>query len=92
LKEVATLPGITIQVLTFDVGVHPSMGGAFTILIFDDLDDLLYLESATGDYIHRDEPELISEYRVAFAELEAVATLPSELSSVLDEISKVRFE
>jgi len=92
LKELATLPGITIQVLTFDVGVHPSMAGAFTLLIFDDLDDLLYLESATGDYIHRDEPELISEYRVAFAELEAVAAPPSELSTVLDEISKVRFE
>jgi transcriptional regulator with XRE-family HTH domain len=91
LKELASLPGIKIQVLTFDVGVHPSMGAAFTILEFDGLDDLLYLESSTGDHIYRDDPDLISKYRENFATLESLATSPDELSPALDKISKRRF-
>jgi hypothetical protein len=68
-------------------------GGAFMILEFEDenLDDLLYRETATDQSIARDDPELIADYRDAFVKLEAMATKPDDLANVLDAIGTVRF-
>ena len=64
LKVLAERPGIFLQVLLFSAGAHPRMGGAFTILQFADenIDDLLYLESAGGTSVSRDDPDLIADY------------------------------
>ncbi|MCA1707215.1 MAG: helix-turn-helix domain-containing protein [Actinobacteria bacterium] len=46
----AQRPNITIQVLPFNIGVHRSVGGSFTVLAFPDSDDndLVYVESHLG--------------------------------------------
>jgi transcriptional regulator with XRE-family HTH domain len=44
-------PNVTVQVLPFRVGVHPSVAGSFAVLTFPDSDDndLVYVESHLGD-------------------------------------------
>jgi len=94
IKKLGARPGISLQVLPFSRGAHPKMGGAFTILEFEDeyLEDLLYLENAGGETTTRDDRELIADYRGAFLRLEAIATRPDDLASVLDGIAAARFK
>jgi len=92
IKELRTRPGILLQVLPFSAGEHPHIGGAFTILEFADLDDLLYLENAGGERTIRDEPEVLSDYYETFATLESMATKPDDLAAVLDRVKAERFE
>lgn len=92
IEELASRPGIFIQMLLFSAGAHPGMTGPFTILEFDDplLDDVIYLENA-GETITREHPEVIADYRNVFAKLKTMAAAPEELGKVLSDIAKVRF-
>jgi Domain of unknown function (DUF5753) len=80
---------IHLQILLFSTGAHPRMGGAFTILEYDDaaLDDLLYLENAGGESVSRDDPDLIADYRQAFATLEEMACPSKDFQDLLDKIA-----
>lgn len=62
LKDLATRPGISLQELPFEMGAHPRMGEAFTILEFADenLDDIIYLENAGR---RLDQPRGSRDYR-----------------------------
>ena len=50
LVEVAELPHVTLQVMSFNRGGHSAAGGSFSILRFaqPDLPDIVYLEQLTG--------------------------------------------
>jgi transcriptional regulator with XRE-family HTH domain len=86
LKDVSRRPELYLQILPLSIGAHPSMGVAFTILQFVDmnLDDLLYLETAIGEATHRDEAELIADYRHDFLELQERACNPEAFERVID--------
>lgn len=94
IKQLGARHRISLQLLPFSAGAHPTMGGAFTILEFEDehLDDLLYLENAGGVTTTRDDKDLIAKYREVFLKLEGMATKPDDLASVLDEIAAARFK
>lgn len=94
IKELGGRPGISLRLLPFSAGAYPRMGGAFTILEFDDekLDDLLYLENAGGETVTRDDPELVAEYRDAFVTIEGMAIKSDGFADALDEIAAVRFK
>jgi len=83
LKELGRRPNVTIQVLPFEVGQHPGLGGPFVVLEIGD-DPVVYLESSGGDMLNRDDPEEASRYVSAFLELEAVATQEGELDDFID--------
>jgi transcriptional regulator with XRE-family HTH domain len=93
LRKLGTRPGISLQILPFDAGAHPHMGGAFTILQFADenLDDLLYLEDAAGERTFRDDPQILAAFYEVFATLEGMATKSGDLADVLDRIEAQRF-
>jgi transcriptional regulator with XRE-family HTH domain len=92
LKALAARPGITLQVLPFEIGAHPRMGEAFTILEFadDDLDDVLYLESTGRESVSQEAPEVIADYRKDFVELQKRATSGKEFTTVIDKITEMR--
>jgi hypothetical protein len=94
VKELGKRPGISLQVLLFSAGAHPHMGGAFTILQFADenLDDLLYLEDASGERTIRDDEAVLQDYYETFAKLEGMATRPDDIADVLDKIAAQRFK
>lgn len=76
LLELTEADGISMFVLPFAAGVHRAMGGAFTVLQFEDpqLPDLLYLENAVGERVSRDQEGEIKTYLELFVELRAMAS------------------
>jgi hypothetical protein len=69
-------------VLTFDVGAHAAMGGAFRIFDFDDAEDpdVVYLETLVGArYLER--PSELNAYRRVFRTIHDQSTPIGEIAS-----------
>jgi hypothetical protein len=73
LKDLAARPRISLQILPFEVGAHPRMGEAFTILEFRDenLDDLVCLENAGRESVSREDPDFTAAYLRDFVTLQS---------------------
>jgi transcriptional regulator with XRE-family HTH domain len=93
LLELAKLEGITISILPFAAGVHRAMGGAFTVLQFEDpqLPDLLYLENALGERVSRDEGGEIKKYLELFVELQTMTLQHGSLEEHIERILRQRY-
>jgi hypothetical protein len=93
LKDLSARPRIDLHILPFARGAHPRMGGAFTILQFEDknLDDLLYLENAGGESTDRDDPDLIADYRRDFLTIHDLARQGDDFAKIIDDIIAMRF-
>jgi transcriptional regulator with XRE-family HTH domain len=92
LKELAARPRISLQIMPFSAGVHPSMGEAFTILEFTDqnLDDLIYLENAGRESVSLENPDLVAVYRRDFVTLQGLASPSGDFAMVIDKITATR--
>jgi transcriptional regulator with XRE-family HTH domain len=79
---------VTIQVLPFDVGVHPAMVGPFTVMTFPDPDDLgvVSVENATGTLFLEEHDEL-RIYEELWNTLQASALSPDDSQTFLRSIS-----
>jgi transcriptional regulator with XRE-family HTH domain len=67
LKELASQSNVSVRIVPFAAGAHPSMKGSFTILEFADWDeDVLYLETAGGSVTSREDQKVVAEYRESF--------------------------
>jgi transcriptional regulator with XRE-family HTH domain len=79
---------ITVQVLPFDAGVHPSMVGSFTMMTFQDPDDLgiVNVEYATGSVFLEDPGELRA-YEEQWSALQASALSPDDSQAFLKSTS-----
>jgi transcriptional regulator with XRE-family HTH domain len=75
LIELASKSNVTIEIVPFDAGISRGMQGPFVIFEFAEAedDDVLYLESTRGDWINRDDPEEIVDYREIFEELRGMS-------------------
>ncbi|QBI56211.1 helix-turn-helix domain-containing protein [Streptomonospora litoralis] len=80
-------PRITVQVLPYELGAHPGMDGAFSILSFPAaIDaDLVYLEHQTSS-LYVEEPDEVERYNVVFNHLRATALSTDHTSSMIREI------
>ena len=81
LRETASLPNVTLQVLPFDVGAHASMGTSFELLQFPEPGDtpVVYLEDQTTSQ-QLESPADVERYTLVFDYLRASA-LPPERSA-----------
>ncbi len=88
LAELAELPNITIQVLPFAAGGHPSMTGPYVLISFPDaLDEpVVYLDNFTRGQV-LEEPEHVSEYQTAHAKLQDMALAPEESLKMIRELA-----
>ncbi len=90
LYEACHWPNVTLQVLGFGSGLHPALGGSFTIIKFPErLDpDVVYTEGVTGQpYI--DERDLeVRAHSEAFDLLRASALPPAESARLIRSISE----
>jgi transcriptional regulator with XRE-family HTH domain len=88
LREAASRPNVTIQVIPFDAGSHPGMDGSFIVLEFPDPADqsIVYTESAAGSLFLEEEAE-IRRYILMFGHLRAAALRPDESVSLLAAIA-----
>jgi transcriptional regulator with XRE-family HTH domain len=87
--EMAKRPNVTVEVVPFGVGAHPSLGGPFKIIEFADAqdDDVLYLEGVMGELIGRDYHEDIVRFREKFAALRSVSLGPEGTAVLLSELA-----
>jgi hypothetical protein len=77
LIDTAQLPNVTLQVLPFDAGEHPFLGGSAALLEFRETThlDVVYLEGVAGDY-YEEQPSEVARYRESFDRLSAMALDP----------------
>jgi transcriptional regulator with XRE-family HTH domain len=93
ILEVAKLDGVTVQILPLTAGPHRSMGGAFTVLQFDDphLRDLLYLEGSEGESVSHDEEGRIKKYLELHVELQGMADKHGSMEENIERILRERY-
>ncbi len=79
---------VTVQVLPFDAGVHPSMVGPFTAMTFPDPDDLgvVNVENATGT-LFLEEPDELRVYEELWNMLQASALSADDSQAFLRSTS-----
>jgi len=89
LIECAQLPSVVLQILPFGAGVHPAMGGAFSILRFadDELPDVVYLEHLTGA-MYLDKRDDVIQYLHVMESISVRAARPADSSGILAAIAK----
>ncbi|GAA3059015.1 helix-turn-helix domain-containing protein [Actinokineospora globicatena] len=79
LVELTERPNISISVIPFSHGSHQAMQGSYTVLDVpvgyddDDVDSIVLLQGPLRDSIIRRDPNRISEFIEAFAQLEHMA-------------------
>src|SRR5262249_20061675 len=89
LAELATLPHVNVQVLSFGAGVHPAMDGSFSILGFPEATDpdVVYLENQAGSLYLEEEAE-IDRYARMFNHLIAKALDPEESRRMIARVAQ----
>jgi len=89
LREVATLPNVTLQVVPFSAGGHAGMDGPFVILGFPEHrdPDMVYIESTRrGVYLeHKDD---VRRYAHMFEQLTASALTPDESDALIAAVAR----
>jgi transcriptional regulator with XRE-family HTH domain len=85
LREAATRPNVTIQVLPLSLGAHAGLRGSFVYLGFgsEGNPDVIYVEARRGDSFD-DDVEAIAAHREVFRGLTEQASSPGELDEYLD--------
>ncbi|MEV0620457.1 DUF5753 domain-containing protein [Nonomuraea sp. NPDC050404] len=88
LLEVAKLPNVTLQVLPFAAGAHPSMDGAFHMLSFEPSDpSIVYIEYHTGT-LYLEKAQEVGRYAQKFDHLRASALSVSESCSLIEQATR----
>lgn len=89
LIEMAELPNITLQVVSFSLGGHTAAGGPFTLLRFAerDLPDIVYLEQLTTA-LYLDKKAETNNYLLVLDNLVAQAQPAANTRSFLNGILK----
>jgi len=91
LIDMCEHPAVTLQVLPFQIGAHPAMGGPFTILRFSepDLRDVVYIEQLTSA-LYLDKPAEVDSYLEVMEQLclqaEPAAKTPEILKAALENL------
>jgi Domain of unknown function (DUF5753)/Helix-turn-helix domain len=89
LIDMCDHPAVTLQLLPFQIGAHPAMGGPFTILRFSepDLRDVVYIEQLTSA-LYLDKPAEVDSYLEVMEQL----CLQAEPAAKTPEILKAAYE
>lgn len=94
LYEASQWPNVTLQVLSFGSGLHPGLGGAFTIIEFPERfdPDVVYTEGVTGQAYIEERDREVRERSEAFDLLRATALPPADSVRLIKAISEVSKE
>lgn len=88
LKELATRPAITIQILPFSHNFQAGMNGSFVLLeLALSGEKLLYLEGTRSSSAVKDDTDQIARFERIFDGLSEAATAPDELATALDKLA-----
>ncbi len=87
LIDMCDHPAVTLQILPFQIGAHPAMGGPFTILRFSepDLRDVVYIEQLTSA-LYLDKPVEVDSYLEVMEQLCLQAEPVANTGRILKQI------
>jgi transcriptional regulator with XRE-family HTH domain len=87
LIAAAEISTVTVQILPTDVGGHPGLDGAFTVLSFEGLrePEMGYVEHPMGS-MHIEKEEDVARARVVFDHLSSVALSPAESTALIERV------
>jgi transcriptional regulator with XRE-family HTH domain len=86
LIEVSKLNNVTVQVIPYDVGAHPGMDSAFTMLEFaQPAPSVVYVEGLIG-YMYLDREQDIARYERVFEHLSTIALNPHESMELIAKV------
>lgn len=84
LLDLADHSAAALQVIPTAVGEHPGLGGSFNLLDIKETNEvLLFLESADGDFVSRDNQEMISWFIKIFEVIRGLALSPAETRGLI---------
>jgi hypothetical protein len=90
LRELASRPNITLQIIPFDKGEHVAMGVSFSILHIDDPQWTFVYHEGLSEAAYYDRPPHTEIYREAFARLRSVAAHDRDSMIMLEQrINKI---
>jgi transcriptional regulator with XRE-family HTH domain len=87
LLELMRQPNVNIQVIPHEVGVHPSLKGAFFMLRFGDDWRVAYEETRRSAYYY-DAPEAVEDYEKVMNHLRHLALNPKRSRALITELRK----
>ncbi|PRH79537.1 transcriptional regulator [Streptomyces solincola] len=89
LVEQSHLPHVTVQVLPFDMGAHPGIGGHYAILEFPDAADssVVYIEGVTSD-LYLEKANDVQRYSVMYEHLRAQALNVEQTRQFVGDVIK----
>jgi hypothetical protein len=88
LYNASQWPNVTLQVLSFGSGLHPGLGGSFTIIEFPERSDpdVVYTEGVTGEAYIEERDREVRARSEAFDLLRATALPPSDSARLIQSL------
>ncbi|MFC4493026.1 Scr1 family TA system antitoxin-like transcriptional regulator [Streptomyces ovatisporus] len=90
LLDMAALPRLTLQVLPYERGAHPGMGGSVTLLTLPGSGQVVYLEGINSGTLV-EAPGDVEQYAIAYDLLQANALPPDESAHFIREVMEDRY-
>ncbi|MEU5959225.1 helix-turn-helix transcriptional regulator [Streptomyces sp. NPDC047525] len=87
LIDMAALPNITLQIVPARKGANPGLGGAFSILEFEENDPVVYVDSPAGN-LYLEKRTTVREFATSFDLLRAMALDPEESTALLRDAAE----
>lgn len=86
LKEAASMPNVTLQVIPYGAGAHPAMDNMFTILEFGAVASrVVYVEGLMG-WLYIEREHEVTRYMQVFEHLRNLALNPRETIELMSQI------
>jgi transcriptional regulator with XRE-family HTH domain len=87
LLEVSAMPNIVIQVVPYGKGGHPGLGGAFSLLEFEEDDPVVYVDCPAGN-LYLEKRADVRRFMSTFHLLRATALDPDESVALLQHTAE----
>lgn len=87
LVEMAALPNVTLQIVETKKGAHPGLGGAFSILEFEENEPVVYVDSPAGN-LYLEKKSAVREFAASFDLLRAMALDPNDSTALLRDAAE----
>jgi transcriptional regulator with XRE-family HTH domain len=87
LMEVSAMPNVVMQVIPNRKGGHPGLGGAFSLLEFEEDDPVVYVDCPAGN-LYLEKKADLRRFATAFDLLRATALDPDESTALIQRASE----
>jgi transcriptional regulator with XRE-family HTH domain len=89
ILDMLALPDVKVQIIPFELGVHPALEANFTILeLPDPAPGVVFVEGMIGS-TYLDRPEDLKRYHDVFNKLQSIALSPKDTSDLIAKLLRI---